>query len=287
MAAARLHRIAPALLTALALLGAGAMAHASPMEGRLERARKHYGDQEYEQVIRSLTPVVQSPLATISDKVAAYELLGLAYLILGDHARARSAFENLLGLDPGHELHDPSGSPKLKRFYESVKESFVPGYRARAKVSLEHAAPRRAVAGRRVEFAASVVRGHGNVASVALRWRRGGLLTYRSVPLRGDGRRLAAEFVLPADSSPYKLEYYLEARGEDGAALARVGSPGRPLSVRVGAGRRTGDGPSILSRWWFWTAVGVVVVGGVTAGVVVSQSDKAPSGTLGPTIQLR
>ena len=31
---------------------------------------------------------------------------------------------------------------------------------------------------------------------------------------------------------------------------------------------------SILGRWWFWTAVGAVVVGGVTAGVVATQAPK-------------
>jgi hypothetical protein len=30
------------------------------------------------------------------------------------------------------------------------------------------------------------------------------------------------------------------------------------------------DSPSVLSRWWFWTAVGVVVAGGVTAAVLMT-----------------
>jgi hypothetical protein len=30
--------------------------------------------------------------------------------------------------------------------------------------------------------------------------------------------------------------------------------------------------PSIFSRWWFWTAVGVVVAGGVTAGLLLTRS---------------
>jgi tetratricopeptide (TPR) repeat protein len=32
---------------------------------------------------------------------------------------------------------------------------------------------------------------------------------------------------------------------------------------------------SILERWWFWTAVGVVVAGGVTIGVVAASGDDA------------
>lgn len=30
--------------------------------------------------------------------------------------------------------------------------------------------------------------------------------------------------------------------------------------------------PSIFSRWWFWTAVGVVVAGGITAGLLLTRS---------------
>lgn len=41
---------------------------------------------------------------------------------------------------------------------------------------------------------------------------------------------------------------------------------------------------SLLSRWWFWTAVGVVVVGGVAGGVVMAQDThldpKAPDHVL-------
>ena len=39
------------------------------------------------------------------------------------------------------------------------------------------------------------------------------------------------------------------------------------------------DETSVFSRWWFWTAVGVVVVGGVAAGVVASQGPRhVPAG---------
>ncbi len=34
---------------------------------------------------------------------------------------------------------------------------------------------------------------------------------------------------------------------------------------------------SIVTRWWFWTAVGVVVVGGVTAGVLVASGGTTKS----------
>jgi tetratricopeptide (TPR) repeat protein len=46
---------------------------------------------------------------------------------------------------------------------------------------------------------------------------------------------------------------------------------------------RQDDAPSITERWWFWTAVGVVAVGGgITAGLLLNQDDDAPAaGSLG------
>ena len=44
---------------------------------------------------------------------------------------------------------------------------------------------------------------------------------------------------------------------------------------------------SIFARWWFWTAVGAVVVGGVAAGVVASQGPKhVPAGDADVRLQL-
>jgi hypothetical protein len=271
--------VLPCILAVL-LVGLVPPAGASSLSLRVAAARAQYLAQEYEQVIRLLTLVVQSPIATISEKVDAFELLGLSYLILGDRERARVAFENLLGLDPGHVLRDPTGSPKLKRFFEAVKESFVPGYKPHAQVSLEHAAPSEPVAGRTAEFAASVVQGEAAVETTVLRWRRAGLLTYRTVFLRGAAGRLLGRFGLPEDPADYKLEYYIEARDKGGNTVARVGSPEQPLSISV---KGTGPPPPpVYKRWWFWTLIGAAVAGGVTAGALVLTAEKAPEGNLPP-----
>lgn len=40
--------------------------------------------------------------------------------------------------------------------------------------------------------------------------------------------------------------------------------------------------PGITSRWWFWTAVGAVVVGGTVLTVALVREKKAPSGDIAP-----
>ena len=84
----------------------------------------------------------------------------------------------------------------------------------------------------------------------------------------------------------------------------RIGAPGYTQDVRelqIDAGQELAlnialapvtaplaqEDPSILSRWWFWTAVGAVVVGGVTAGVLATQGPKhVPAGDADAHVQL-
>jgi tetratricopeptide (TPR) repeat protein len=53
---------------------------------------------------------------------------------------------------------------------------------------------------------------------------------------------------------------------------AELATTAQPASSRTSATTEVGEPrtPSVFQRWWFWTAVGVLVAGGVTAGVLVS-----------------
>jgi hypothetical protein len=53
------------------------------------------------------------------------------------------------------------------------------------------------------------------------------------------------------------------------AAADTLASSSRGADPRL-ADQPPADHPGLLSRWWFWTAVGVAVAGGVTAAVVLS-----------------
>jgi tetratricopeptide (TPR) repeat protein len=47
---------------------------------------------------------------------------------------------------------------------------------------------------------------------------------------------------------------------------------------------RDDSGPTVYERWWFWTAIGVVAVGGATAAILLDQGrgeQQPPAGTLG------
>ncbi|MCK5798143.1 MAG: hypothetical protein KAI47_13200, partial [Deltaproteobacteria bacterium] len=239
----------------LSLLATPAWGVLGPKKSLVE-ARRAFHKQDYERALKLLQPVARAPQATISQKVEAFELLGLSYLILGDERRARRAFENLLGLDPEHPLHDPTGSPKLKRFFLAVKAKVLPGYDARQRrVRLGHRVPRDVRAGRRVELVVELLVGVAAVGEVSVRWRRSGSLIYQDVRSRGRRHRVAA-FVLPEDRVGYRIEYYVEARSPDGHVLARLGTASHPRSFDVAAASQSARGAPVYKRWWFWTGVG-------------------------------
>ena len=63
-----LARIGLVLAVLLVSLPASSLARSASMKQRVASAKQQYISQEYEVVIRLLTPVVQSPIATISAK---------------------------------------------------------------------------------------------------------------------------------------------------------------------------------------------------------------------------
>lgn len=67
-------------------------------------------------------------------------------------------------------------------------------------------------------------------------------------------------------------------------AAAAQSADGSAAVGANGAQKDSGEKPSILTRWWFWTIVGVVAAGAITTAVVVAGgSDPQTEETLMPT----
>lgn len=248
------------------------------VDKRIARGRALFRDLEYRRAIRELQPVPRDPAATRAQRARALELIGLSHLILGEEARAREAFEDLLAIDPGYQLRDDTGSPKIRDFFDRVKKEVVPGFDASAVAELEHAAPAGATGGRAVEMEVTLRAGADKVTTVVVVYRQRGQLAWRDrVGMRrtaGGGYR--ARFTAPASARAYVLEYYLEAQGPAGEALGRSGGPETPLSLRVAAGA--------AARPWYtrWYVVG----GGATVlglgAVLLLSGGSAGDGSLPP-----
>jgi hypothetical protein len=262
----------------LASLPARADVGPAAIETFLARGQKLFDDQEYAGAIQALGPVTRDARATRSQRLRALELIALAQFIKGDQGDARATFERILDIDPGYQLRDTSGSPKLRGFFEDLKKQLIPGYDPTAGADLEHAAPTAGTAGRPVELEVRVTR--GNVLDVVVATRRRGELSYKLTPLapRGQERWRAG---LPTDPSakPYVLEYYVEARDAGCATIARIAAPDQPLEIALAAG-----GGEVRRAWYarWYVVAGAVVVGAAVAGVTFAATRGPPPGTLPP-----
>ncbi len=276
--------MARALIVLVCIAGvAHADGTAVAIDAQVARGRKLFEDQEYAGAIQTLVPVTRDARATRAQRLRALELIALAQYIKGDQAAARGTFERIIDIDPGYQLRDASGSPKIKAFFEELKRALVPHYDPTAGADLEHAAPRGGTAGRAIELEVHATRGGDRVFEIVIATRRTGELAYHattSAP-RGDARwrvRLTPE----ASLKPYVLQYYVEAHDASGAVIGRIAAPDDPLEVPLGAG---GLGPVAGARPWYgrWYVIaGAAVVAAGVTGLIFVETRGPDPGTLPP-----
>lgn len=268
----------------IVLLAVAAVAHADvdaqKIDTYLTRGQKLFDDQEYAGAIQALVPVTRDVRATRAQRLRALELIALAQFIRNDQSAAGATFERILDIDPGYQLRDTSGSPKIRTFFDDLKKQLIPGYDPSAGADLEHAAPTAGSAGKSIELDVRATRGGERVFEIVVATRRRGELAYKTSPAspRGDAK-WRARVVPEASAKSYVLEYYVEARDAGGAAVARIATPDNPLEIALGPGG--GDGKRPWYGRWYAVAGAAVVAAGVT-GLVVAGSRGPDPGTLPP-----
>jgi hypothetical protein len=102
--------------------------------------------------------------------------------------------------------------------------------------------------------------------------------------LQRDGAVLASKSAAVGDHAPLQAELVLELPvpvAPEAVARAAPVAVARPRSEVGVAPSETADegaqpaSTSVLSRWWFWTAAGALVAGGVVTALVASSAGKA------------
>ncbi len=277
--------MARALIVLLVSLGLVAPARADvdpqTIEHFLERGKKLFDDLEYSGAIQTLAPVTRDARATRAQRLRALELIALANFIKGDRAAARATFERILDIDPGYQLRDTSGSPKIRAFFDDLKKQLIPNFDPTAGADLEHAAPTAGNAGRAIELEVRATRGAERVFELVIATRRRGELSYKvaTAAPRGDKRWRVRVTPDPSQKS-YVLEYYVEARDAGGMAIARIASPSTPLEIALAPGGGEGK-RRWYGRWYVIAGAAAVAAAGVT-GLAVAATRGPDPGTLPP-----
>ncbi|MBI5543581.1 MAG: hypothetical protein HY901_06810 [Deltaproteobacteria bacterium] len=245
-----------------------------------DQARALIEEAEFEQALKVINEALSQADLTDAALLSLYELQGTAQLFLGNRNAARQSFERLLQVQPSFEL--PKGtSAKIRALFQEVAESaqFKP-------VKLTHQRLSAAPAGDRLDVPAQIS-DLPKGAKARLYYRRGGSEGYSSTSFvlqeRSDYLARIPAFEVPAESSDYVLEYYLEVGDSTGRRLAGIADALDPIKVRISARPQSaGDetSPAVVEaseawyqKWWVWTIVGAVAVGAGVAVVVPLMSN--------------
>lgn len=285
----RIAALTAAMVALLAALFAGdvhaqvdARRRAAPDEAaqQLSEGRRRYGDLDFAGAIEALRRALAVPGSTDALRLEAYEYLGASYLVLEQRNDARSAFLEMLAIDPYHALREPTGSPKIASFVAELRAGVAADAALDPDVRVAVDLPRAGRVGRALRV---VVRTTGGAVITRVRLRVRGQSD--ETWARFDAQRDGSEFVatIPPRSASDVLEVYAEARDTSERLVARAGEPSAPLSVEIRDNPRAAASTAVYEQWWFWTVIGVVAAGaGVGIGLAATSGSDAPSGTLSP-----
>jgi hypothetical protein len=288
----RLHSFPVALLTTLLSGLPSAFA-----DDALPEVTRMVRELRYEEALTRVEAVRREPASSPAVRLRALELAALAHLGLGHETDAREAFTRLLTLDPGAELTEQRPSPRVVELFQSVRESLandtptagllidldVPALEgasvsARARADGEHAIVR-------VVFRVDI-----GARSTEINAARGGPPWRAEIPVSNneDLRRLV---VVARGFAPSGRLSAVSPSARARAGVGPVGPGGTNGGGRDGDTYGIGDTPTgegvrgegLTGKWWFWGAIGAVVVGGTVTAIVLASGgeDEPRQGDLG------
>lgn len=235
---------------------------------------------DYDEAVARLGPVAADAQRPARDRLRALELQAVAHVGAGRDDEARAVFGRLRRGDPGWSLGDPAYSPKIRELFAAAAGEVEP---ARLGLAADPAAVREVTV--HALFDAAAV--YGDAIELRFRWGDDGPWSSATGVREGGG----AWFRVPRPPGVpgvTRLRAVALVRAPSGQVVARAGTDEEPTIVEVVspvAERRPaaprGAGGSVLGRWWFWTAAGVLVAGGIAVAIVATGGDELPSPTLG------
>lgn len=214
-------------LVCAALLIAPPAFGADPIQHNLEQGLKKLSRLKYKEAIKFFEKAVKYPTATRAQRARALEGLAECYLALRRSADAESAYSRMLSENPRADLR-PGVSPKLRDFFMNVKKRRFPPDM--------------------IDFRQESQSAEGGIVARMLDpWRRVARVVRVSRVGQGEWTRIT---IASADGSTYRIappvsgaedgEWFVEAQGPDGTAVATIGTASGAFLVRGKGSARAG-----------------------------------------------
>lgn len=265
---------------ALVLVVAAMPASAAAQNPLIQQGQEQFDELRFEEALQTLSAALVRSGNTPQQYATIYRLLALTYLALGRQEEAAGAYRSMLPLDPEFQP-DESVSPRMREFLAGVRQQWEadgrPGTGPPPPVTIQHRSPAEAERETEVPLEAQVEDPAGRMARLVLAYRQGTNAVFTRVDTEPDGADYRA--IIPSTAvAPPLVEYYFEALDDQNLPIAARGDVAAPLRIAV---PEPGEGINVAEEWWFWTLIGVVVVGGVVAGILIADAvSSAQRGTL-------
>lgn len=232
----------------------------------LSRAKDEYERLEFDRAAKTLQRAIEFSKNCRWDLAEVYRLKAFVDAVNTERERCQRAFEILLALDPEYQM--PADVPqKIRACFEDARN--VPAERRELK--LVHTPPAEVQPNAPVSLPVKVVDPLRLVDQVQVYFRREGVKIYTVVTARADENVsvVIPALSIPPDEKGYGMEYFIRAVDRWEGTLEEEGNPKKPLRFSV-APASASSGP-LVTQWWFWTGVGVVLVGGIALAVIATQ----------------
>ena len=286
-----------ASIIALASLAAPALAQPRPatkptaaapkpeIAATTENAEQLFTKLDYDKANDVAERVLKQKSLSHDQLVRTTRVLAITYAILDKEEQARDAFLQLLVFDPEYNV-DPALGPKVSTPFMEARGQLrtlpsKPGLEVVPSVRSD-GGQLRVTTRDPTHLARKVV--------VGWRWTSAGDYTTSTV---GTGEAIVE--VAPATAGRTRLDFYAQALDERDNAVFESGSATVPKSAFAEASTKTiviggpsrdeKRGGSIFSSPVFWITAGVLVAGGITAGILLTHKDPSTQATLSPVIR--
>jgi hypothetical protein len=256
-------------------------------------------DANFEEALTAARTLLARTDLSAAQRNGALETLATAQLATRDQRGARETLTLLYSRDPDHRMLDRDASPTVIAAFDRARESRP----TPTPVTIESAIPAALPARTAPVLQVRLTAGADAVNELRLSYRQGETRDFQRVLMEhSDPSTAQARIPVLDGEAEYTLDWYVEALAPSQTIVGRLGDALQPLTLLVPrapariatdvlrlnerggrSGAREGeDGGSLFGRWWFWTAVGVVALGGATAAYVLTlPADLTPCGTLG------
>jgi hypothetical protein len=219
----------------------------------LTQARSEIEQLRYDSAVASVLPLLSHSSKRV--RLEALEITAEAHLILGRLSEGRAALAALYTIAPGFVLRDPTLPPRVtSEFDAAAAESYGRTVAIVVRPVDSDAAEFEIAAG-------------GDTTHLEIACRSGDADSF--VPMATVRVATSYRFRLPT-SGTYSC--HAVALDADALPLGRLGSERAPFDLRPHALKER----PITTTWWFWSAVGALVVGSAAVTYAVTRTGPPP-----------